>query len=344
MAIYTTPTFNEYMFASEFSPLQITGVSTQEMSLVITSGGNTVFSNTYIPDDDGTVTIYDLDKVLSANIAKIESEFTFLMNGTQLGELDVHVVKCTAAVAEPAQSFLSKHFLTPCFAERNTTMGRYEMLSLICTEESAQVLVECIYYKSDGTVYSESSILAEDINIWNEMDVSPDLFRKEGEQLVYYVVKCGKRSQAYRVLDYVPKPDPAIIFRNCFNVWETLFFTGTKEVSPTYTRSQANINGATRNYNINEVISYKANTGPLRPGMEALVRDLANSKEIFILNPDRSLGDELTITDSDLKYTNEPQEIIDLSITFRRSKRSNSIVELPYRPHVFDKSFDDTYE
>ena len=344
MAIFTTPTFNEYMFASEFSQLQITGVSTQEMSLVITSGGNTVFSNTYIPDDDGTVTIYDLDKVLSANIVGFETVFKFLLNGAQIGATDVHVVKCTAAVAEPAQSFLSKHFLTPCLAERNTAMGRYELLSVICTEDSAQISVECTYYKSDGTVHTESSILAGDINIWDNLDVSPDLFRKKGEQLVYYVVKCGKRSQAYRVLDYAPKADPAIIFRNCFNVWDTLFFTGAKEVSPTYTRSQANINGVASNYNINEVISYKANTGPLRPGMEALVRDLANSKQIFILNPDRSIGDELTITDSDLKYTNEPQEIIDLSINYRRAKRSNSIVEVPYRPHVFDKSFDDTYE
>lgn len=85
-------------------------------------------------------------------------------------------------------------------------------------------------------------------------------------------------------------------------------------------------------------------TGPLRQGAEDRVMDLVRSKEVYLLNPDGSTGERLVVTDCDVKHSNEPSELPDLTVTFRYASTISGHVKATQKPRVFDNSFDSTYE
>lgn len=328
------------MFTSEFCRLSFSGV-TDTLVLVIVVNSLPVFENRYVPDSAGRVTVYDLDRLLESCLTDSYTNIYIFANGTQLGR--VNLFGCAASVAEPAQTFVTDFFLTPHTGVRDTAADRFESLTLFCAAEEA-VTARCAYVKDDLSVM-EKTVAVESVVGWSALDVSARKFLDPASgRLVGYTVLCGKRKASYRVLAYTPKADPAVIFRNCFNAWETFYFTGKKETSAAYTRSQANIAGKLRNYHIDETVSYRAMTGPLLHGMEIVALDLARSKEVFLLNADGSAGDEITVTDCDIKHSNEDDEIPDLTFTYRLADRRNSRIAVTRPPRVFDNTFDETYE
>lgn len=338
MAISTTPELTEYMFASELCRLTFTNVATETLTLAIIAGGKQVFGNTYFPNSDKTVTVYDLDRFVEALIDDIFIDLTFVINGEPE---PVKVFACSASVSEPAQTFVSDFFLTPVMGERNTAIGRIELLTAFCPTEE-KVDVQCTFLLDDGTIETRPDGLGV-LSGWAPFDVSPARFSGGEGRLIAYTVTCGKRKARYRVLGYAPSADPVMLYRNCFHTWETIHLTGKKESSASYTRSQAIIEGCTRNYEIQETMSHKAMTGPLRPGTEAMVLDLARSKEVLLLNADGTPGDEVTITDCDTKMTNEDNEIPDFTITYRLADRRNVRVNAVRLPRIFDKHFDEHF-
>lgn len=328
------------MFTSEFCRLSFSGV-TDTLVLVFVVDGFPVFENRYVPDSAGRVTVYDLDLLLESCLSDTPPSVRIFANSYLLGSF--RLFGCAASVAEPAQTFVTDFFLTPHTGVRDTAADRFESLTLFCAAEEA-VTARCAYVKDDLSVV-EKTVAVESVVGWSALDVSARRFLDPASgRLVGYTVLCGKRKASYRVLAYTPKADPAVIFRNCFNAWETFYFTGKKETSAAYTRSQANIAGKLRNYHIDETVSYRAMTGPLLHGMEIVALDLARSKEVFLLNADGSAGDEITVTDCDIKHSNEDDEIPDLTFTYRLADRRNSRIAVTRPPRVFDNTFDETYE
>lgn len=328
------------MFTSEFCRLSFSGVA-DRLVLVIAVNGFPVFENRYVPDSAGKVTVYDLDRLLESCLTDSYVNVYIFANGTQLGR--VSLFRCAASVAEPAQTFVPDFFLTPHTGTRDTAADRFETLTLFSAAEEA-VTARCAYVKDDLSVV-EKTVAVGSVVGWSALDVSARRFLDPASgRLVGYRVLCGKRKASYRVLAYTPKADPAVIFRNCFNAWETFYFTGKKETSAAYTRSQAHVGGMLRNYHIDETVSYRAMTGPLLHGMEVVALDLARAREVFLLNPDGSAGDEITVTDCDIKHSNEDDGIPDLTFTYRLADRRNSRVAVTRPLRVFDNTFDDTYE
>ncbi len=329
------------MFVSELTTLEFSGVETT-LELSLRSGDKDLFTNTYYATPDGKVTIYALDQLLETYISDIYIDISIFANGVGFGPATISVFACSASVAERAQTFVTDFFLTSMMGERNTFMGRYEILTAFCPEEE-EVKAICTYRLPDGSVETIEQSMTS-LNGWANLNASSDQFYRADAQLVGYVVACGKRKQRYRVLAYAPEADPVFIFRNSFRAWETLYFTGLKEVQPSYTRSHATIAGRFVNYRIEEEMVYKANTGPLRQGMEMVAFDLARSKDVFLLDADGNASDEITITDCDLKFNNEDKQIPDLSFTYRLSDRRNARIAVVRPPKIFDKTFDETYE
>lgn len=333
------PDLNDYMFVSELCRLSFLEVATDELSLSVEVEGAEVFANTYVPDPGGGVTVYDLDRLLEPLIDGLYVDTVISVNGVAH---EVKVFACDAAVSEPAVTFLPDFFLTPVMTERDTAIGRLEILSAFCREEE-RLMASCTFLLDDGGVETrtvEGPLLQGAVSV----DVSPALFVSSPGRLISYTLTCGKRKARYRVLGYAPEADPALIYRNCFHVMETIYLTGKKETVPAYSRSSAVIGGRLRNYDVTETMSYKAMTGPLRPGVESAVYDLARSREVFLLSPDGSPGDEVTVTDCDLKRTNEDDAIPDFSITYRRADRRNHVYGALRPPRLFDKTFDETFE
>lgn len=368
MAITTTPTLNSHMFSSEFQTLVLNGIM-QPVTFAIYGSGSAkpILSARYFPDGHDSVTIYDLDVLLDTLPVDITASVRMTVDGTTLGPDAITIFKCSASMAEPAEDFIDDFFLTTSMGERNTALGRKELVTAY-SRNSEQVSVTCMYRQDDGTVSSIEKVFDKvvdsepgDIGIARasastseqvittaagvtEIDVSPELFALPGQQLISYVVACGKRKARYRVLTYAPNPDPSIIFRNCFNAWEIIHLTGKKETSGEYKRSSALIDGRMRTYHIDEVVYYKAMTGPLRPGETPVAMDLARTKDAYLVNPDGSGLTEITITDCEVKRSNEGHAIHDFTFTYRLAERRNARVAVVRPPRVFDKYFDATYE
>lgn len=338
MPVQINPPLNDNMFTSEFCRLCLKGTPGQKIALTIYVDGTKRFSNTYTASAAGTVDLYDLDRLLEAEIEGVWKQVALAVDGVQLTPLPQRAFRCAASLAEPAQTFLENHFLTT--AERRDTLpGRYETLTAYCREQTP-VRVFCHYFKAPGA-HSRKTVELATASGLTTLNVSPALFEDaEMGRLFAYTVSCGARTAHYRVRAHAPKADPAFIFRNSFYVWETLYLTGKKETAPAYTRSQANIAGRLRNYDIRETMTFKARTGPLREGMEQVALDVARSREVFLLNADGTAGDDVTVTDCDTAFSNDPAEIRDMTITYRLADRRNARIATVERPGIFTREFD----
>lgn len=327
------------MFTSEFSRLQC---SCQDTSMVfsIKMGTVEILSQTYYPDENHLVTIYDLDRLLESYIAELCGSFTLLVDGTAVKT--VTVMTCRTDISERADTFYTDFFFTPCMGERDTAIGRYETVTMYCDATTA-VNAICSYLTANGSIVTKTKAV-KSFSGWQSVDVSPARFVDSAGRLISYVVQAGARKARYRVLSNPPEADPAFIFRNSFGCWETIYLTGARQVTPSYSRSNAIIEGRNIMYDIDETMSVKAQTGPLRPAMVPVALDLARSREIYLLGKNGAAGDLITVTDVDVKHTNEDNTIPDFTFTYRRAERRSALVSVARPPRLFDSTFDDTYE
>lgn len=339
MAILFT-VLSDKMFTSEFSELKCV-CDAESMSFAIRQGGTEILSQTYFPDENHLVTIYDLDRFLESCISDLCATFSFLLDGKLIK--DVTVFACRAAITEKAGAFYTDYFFTASMGERDTAPGRFEVVTMYCDTET-EVTARCSYLTAEGTVVEKVKQVAS-FTGWSYIDVSPSKFIDEAAgQLISYVVEAGARKARFRVLMNAPEADPAFFFRNSFGCWETIYLTGAKQVTPSYSRSTALIGGKTLMYDISETLAFKARTGPLRPGSVPVALDLARSMEVYLLDQDGKTGERVTITDVDVKHTNEDDSIPDFTFTYRRADRRSVQISVTRPPRVFDKTFDKTYE
>lgn len=328
------------MFSSEFVQLKF-NCTTDSMTFSIRQGASEIFSQTYFPDNHNQVVIYDLDKLLEAHIDEFCAQFSFFLDGNNIG--DITVIMCHTSVPEPANTFYKDFFFTPSMGERDTALGRHETITALA-DGNMDVDALCTYRAADGSITTKKVRLTS-FDGWSPINVSPALcYDSDSGTLLSYVVQAGSRKARYRVVADAPEVDPAIIFLNSFGCWETIHLTGAKETTPSYTRSTALVEGQSRVYDIAEVMSYKAYTGPLRPGMIPVAMDLARAKDVFLLNTDGTAGARLTITDVEVKHTNEDHTIPNFQFTYRRADRRSAMLSVVRPPKVFDDSFDETYE
>lgn len=342
MAISTYPHIDAFMFSSAFRRLDISGLGSAPAKLSVSSGGVELFANTYTPDADGVITVYDLDKLMVSHIPELLSEFSLYVNGAALPPSPVTVVKCDALISEPAADFLSDFFLGCQVDERDTVLGRHELLNAYSASTQEVAVAECVYLAGDGKLARASLAVGAVLGLVS-LDVSPARLVSDAGRLVAYSVVCGKRRARFRVLADAPATDPSFIFRNRFGVWEILHCTGLKETNPSFTRDHAVVGGRMRPYDIKETVTFKAFTGPLRHGMEEVVMDLARSRAVFVLNPDGSAGDEVVVTDCSLKHNNDDSSLSDLSVSYRLADRGVPRIAVTRPPRLFDNTFDATY-
>lgn len=346
MTISVTPLFAQ-MFIGELDRLTL--LVTDEIEFAVMTGGNIIFSEKYVPDDKGSVNLFALGDILEPFINDLCADFSFTVDGTALGPEVITVFRCSYNLDVRAADFLSHSFLSPMQGDRITAADRYETLSLY-SATAEEALAECFYYV-DGNLTSKTVSLGTASGS-RLLNVSVRRFSDPVLGLpVMYVVKCGSRSARFNVLASSPELSAAFIFRNAFNAWETLYLTGTRETSPQYTRSSANVNGFVRNYDIDEVLQLKTYTGPLPEGMEEVAMNLGRSKAVFFLLPNGDAGDEITVTDCDLKHNNDGYAASDLNFSYRNATVSYRLADdrtarlrVPRPPKIFDSTFDQTYE
>lgn len=326
-------------FVSELDVIEVTSVGNVEVRITAADGA-VLLSGTYIPVY-GVVRVYHLHKLLSPLIMEVSATFTITVGDVSK---TVHVVQSRIAVTETAADFLPSFFLTTVMTERDTALGRKELLTLLPIEATVPDVVAVALYWNGTQVVTASHTLASGLTTGavTEVDVSSArLADTTLGTLVGYTVTCGERRAAYRVRK-LPTADVAMLMRNAFGAWEAVYFCGMTEHAPEYTRETAPVNGSLRLYNIEETDMMKCWTGPLRPSGVALTRDLARSRDVVLLEHGVA-SDEVVVTAVEVKHTNADSDIPDMTVTWRRSSLVSARLVPVRTPKLFDETFDETY-
>nr|DAL35323.1 MAG TPA_asm: hypothetical protein [Caudoviricetes sp.] len=349
MSATISPVLQPHMFSSQFAVVSLFS-SAETVTLAIRRGSETIFSATYYTYNR-SVAVYDLDRVFEEELDAEEpdalpyDEFTIVIDGVAAAIGGVKVFRCDYRLHLDATKYLGEFYLTSGHGERDTALGRKELLPVYDADGEAAVAV-CTY--ADNDTHTLSRVTKQLGNVVNfvELDVSPAIFDDQPlKNLISYEIQCGRRRQRYRVLD-LPQADPVISFVNRFGCRELLYFAGSKTTTVAYTRDNVNVNSAYRVYHIDEIVSHEAQTGPLRPSMVAVATDLARAKDVWLYDIIASAeGDSIAITAADIKYTNEDHAIADFALTYRLTRRRTMQGDEATRAlRVFDNTFDSTYE
>lgn len=343
MAITIITPISKYMFSSELQTLQyITQSATSNVSITL-SDNKVILSCEYFPDASGLVTILDIHRLLAPYIEDSFGFFNFIIEDNP--PVVVGVVKSSIAVGEVATDFLSKHFLTTISGTKETAPTRHEILSIFPTED-CDLLATCSYYKNGIiSTFDQKIVTISASDSVVPVLVSSDRFVdfSKGE-LISYTITAGSRKQTFAVNKYANEDSLAVIFRNCFDAWETIYLSGTQSHEPEYIRSNAYVNANLRNYEIEENAIFKISSGVLQRNIVPLALDLARSKSIFLLNADGTQGDEIIVTDSEIKYNNDDNSLPSFVFTCRPTNRVSARLETAKIVNLFDEKFDDTYE
>lgn len=326
-------------FVTELDVIEVT--SNSDVSFTIADSGGTILNGTYTPVD-GTVRIYHLARLLRPLIVNVTAVFTFTADSTSK---TVHVVQSGVTVSESAATFLPSFFLSAVMTERDTSLERKELLTLLPIEQSLPtVQAVCCYWDGDAVVTDTKTITTTGMtaNTPFEIDVSAAQFVDTAiGTLVAYSIVAGERTMRFRVTS-LPTAEYAMLFRNTFGAWEPIYFAGMTEEDAEFSRSSAFINGMYVNYDIDETTVLKSWTGPLRPSGVILARDLARSRNVWILKGSDA-SDEVTITAVDVKHSSADNEIADFTFTWRRSALDPNRSYTVRPPKLFDETFDETY-
>ena len=334
-------------FSTQLQDLWIDGAS-GSVTFLMAVGGITVFSAVYVPDGNGNIRLYNLRRILESHIDGVFADFVFTVKETGKSDHSVsyRVFRTAVRISECAEEFLPSFFLTTLINRKTTQLGRYETLSFY-PQSACCVYALASYYTAAGIETKEVSLMSEQdvvLNAINSVNVSPAKFvdNSVGE-LISYVVRAGERSFSFEVDSTLAKADPALLFRNNFGCWETMYLTGTIETEYEIKRSHAYIDGKFRQYDIDDTESFRANSGVLLDSMVRLGKDLARSKSIFLLDSTGMANDEIVISDSEIKYTNDDDSMPTFDYTYRRASFVSGMLHTIRPPKLFDKTFDITF-
>ena len=206
------------------------------------------------------------------------------------------------------------------------------------------VVAECVYSDDGVTCVLNSVTLASTLaaGVVHEVDCSPSLLADASRgRLVRYTVRAGDRSMSYRVSPTATH-GTALLMRNDFGAWEPCYFAGMVETAPTITREFVQIGGVQCPLSIDEQETFKSYTGPLRPGGVQLMRSLARSTEIVLLEDGVPTGDGVVIADQEIKYTDEDGHLPSFTFTWHRAARL-PLLRVPQTPRLFDDTFDEKF-
>lgn len=336
---------SEYVFSSALDEI-VFSTSASPANFSLKMGDTVILDENYVPDANGRVVIYDLQKLIEPYLRTnlIESfSYTITDSDATPKTRTFTVQYCAAESSLSAQDFMSKYFLSSLMGEKVTSFGRKEFLHLVTTE-ACTVNAVCTYLS--GGALSVETIKVKDATALNRVvtfEVSPSLFEAVGKQLVKYEIQAGSRKQLYKVDDQMLDVAPSLLFTNSFGCQETFYCTGTHEVDPQFSRSSSLIGGKLRNYLIEEKRMFSANTGVLNVPMSMWADDLFRSREVYMLEGNLQ-GKEITITESDSKRTNDYDAMYIYTFKYRYAQRNHNILHLPKAGRIFDFTFDNTFE
>lgn len=343
-----TTDINEICFPCELDTLGIDELS-GKVRVTLTAGGASVFDATLTPDADKAVTLTDLASVLTDCTADGDAADCTLeieeLAGSTVAEYSFTLLPCRIHMDDPmtAVDFCKTHFLTLLQGDKPTYAAATEYLSLYSADgNESNAITHEVWVNDEGEVKEQTSLLVQSFTIgFSRLYVSPRRFTApaDGYALHSYTVVCGERSQCFVLRETIDAEPMSLLFRNAFGREETFHCFGTTQTELKPTRSAASFGGRTRNYKVQAVPEFTAHTGLMPPSVFLLFEDLCASLKVTLLG---ERGGEVTLTDNELKLSNDLYEPQQGSVTWRFAGRARTFVPTE-SARTFDKSFDSSF-
>ena len=261
-------------------------------------------------------------------------------------EIKASVIYCcvdfqTSNVQVNVSDFCDNHFLSILLGPKISAPGRLEFLHYLSTDD-ASVIAEY----SDGTKATFVPPAVQGNEKYTTIDVSPSRFVSEGKTLVRVTAIAGKRTQEFDMDPEQPDAAPILLFVNSFGVEELLYCTGKHQVSPSYTRTTAWVNGNLKNIKIEEKRKFSADTGYLNVAMQNWADELFRSDDVRLVNiykGEPQVGKEVTLSDSKSEVSNADDDMAKFTFDYQYSQANHNVVEINRAGRIFDNTFDNTF-
>ncbi len=327
---------------------------------VVTLGGDEIYDEYLYPGGGGKVEVQDISGLVSVHVrtklvaglevALYEERVAGEGDEEQATETDrlvlaTRVVYCAALVEQDALTFCSKNFLTLYRGKRLTSMGRLEYLHFIHSELTDDTPAVTASY-TDGTQQTFTPEKVGGNDDYSTIDVSPANFAAEGKTLYKYEVQCGWRECHFDIDLRNPDVAPVLLFTNSFGCQEIAYCLGTHTVSPEFNFSSAYIGQNKRNYDVEEVRTFKADTGVLTYPMAFWFNDLFRSDEVQLLNfydGEPHPGRMVVITDVKAEYDNNHDTLPRFTFSYEYAQRNHNVLDVERAGRIFDNTFDHTF-
>ena len=350
-----TNTFPSIVFSSSI-PTVTAATEETRVHVVVTVAGENIYDERLFPNADGKVEIDDISGMVTVYVRRTlvaelkvmlqEERVTGRDENETVEKLDAftlttQVVYCAALIAESAVDFCRDSFLTLLQGKRETSLGRLEYLHYVGTDEPHVTA----RYTDGSTADFTPEKVAGNAN-YSTIDVSPAKFKAEGKTLCSFYVSAGSREQQYELDLDNPDVAPVLLFTNSFGCQEIAYCLGTHTVSPEFKFSAAYVGVNKKNYDIEEVRTFKADTGVLSYPMAFWLNDLFRSDEVQLLNfvdGQPVPGKMVVITDVKAEYDNNHDTLPRFTFSYEYAQKNHNVLDAPRAGRIFDNTFDNTF-
>lgn len=318
-----------------------------------------VYNQILYPDASGNITLTELGEMLTPYAKKrsyimVEMECTeqtvaqgyaqVVTDGTT-GVVEFEVLYCAADIGDNAKAFYEGYFLSMLSGPKLTAPGRMELLSMIHHGEEYQAQAHRVF--TDGTTDVVDITGMSGDGHYCTFDVSPDkILGDSARPLASYTIRCGDRQQQYDI-DFLPRETaPILAFYNSFGVEEMIYCTGRHQVSPDFKRNTSFVDGKLRNIEIQEVRTFKADTGILNKAMADWLDELFRSDYVRIVNVydgNYSFGREVIISESKSDNSNDADALPRFTFSYRYAQKTQAVFDTYRKGRIFDNTFDQTF-
>jgi hypothetical protein len=339
-------------FSSNVPDVEFT-ISGAKAGVQMLVDGSEIYGENLFPVD-GKITLSDLTDLLTPyarqglivaldiKISERDDTDQELSNA----EINASVIYCcvdfqTSNVQVNVSDFCDNHFLSILLGPKISAPGRLEFLHYLSTDD-ASVIAEY----SDGTKATFVPPAVQGNEKYTTIDVSPSRFVSEGKTLVRVTAIAGKRTQEFDMDPEQPDAAPILLFVNSFGVEELLYCTGKHQVSPSYTRTTAWVNGNLKNIKIEEKRKFSADTGYLNVAMQNWADELFRSDDVRLVNiykGEPQVGKEVTLSDSKSEVSNADDDMAKFTFDYQYSQANHNVVEINRAGRIFDNTFDNTF-
>ena len=329
-------------FPSEVDAIHVSADAGETVDITISLGGETVFQTSLMADSSGNIALEDLSEFFD-NLLQGTAKTCTVTADEDSETFTLYPCKVKPRIT--AVQFLNKSFLSLLNGPKPTFCNAVEFLTYVDLNSANDTPVISAVWINPNTaeIQTTSGELtpsqADGYGLL--LNVSPSVLTApaDGYLLHSYAVTAGSRTQKYIIRKPVDITPVSILFTNAFGQLETFhcFGTSVKETKPKY--SAASYAGRTRNYLVETVPEWKVYTGPLNEAILHLFEDVATSMKAWRISD----GEELTITDCEMRISNDRYAEQNGTITFRESGRTQSCDKiLPVQ--TFDATFDNTFD